>query len=68
MATDRFNRDSYRNEARQLLNQRLQREEMGDEAYDRMVKENGEGAFRKFGIAFIIVFGVAILVIAWFGW
>jgi hypothetical protein len=63
-----FDRHGFENEARRLLRERLQREEMGDEAYDRMVAENGDGAFKKFGILFIIAFGMIAAAAAWLGW
>jgi len=55
-------------DARRGLQERLQREEMGDEAYERMIAKNGDGAFKKFGIVFIVVFGVIVFGAAWLGW
>jgi hypothetical protein len=39
-----------RNEAKHLLRERLAREEMGDEAYDKMVSNHDGRAFKVFGI------------------
>jgi len=58
----------FKNEARSGLHERLQREEMGDEAYERMIAKNGDGAFRKFGIVFIIAFAAIVFGVAWLGW
>lgn len=41
---------------------------MGDEAYNRMIAENGEGAFKSFGIVFIIAFGAVVFAAVWLGW
>jgi len=64
----RFDGPGFDNEARRLLHERLQREEMGDEAYDRMIAKNRDGAFKKFGIVFIIAFGAIVFGVAWLGW
>lgn len=50
-------------EARHLLDQRLVREEMGDEAYDKMVSNNDDRAFKIFGLVFIVVLGVIFFAI-----
>jgi hypothetical protein len=55
-------------EARRLLNERLAREEMGDEAYDRMVSNNDDRAFKIFGVAFIALFAVVIFTVSWLGY
>jgi hypothetical protein len=68
MSSYRFNGPGFHNEARRLLRERLQREEMGDEAYDRMIAKNDDGAFKKFGIFFIVAFGAVVLGVAWLGW
>jgi hypothetical protein len=64
----RFDNDGYKNEARSGLNERLQRQEMGDEAYDRMIAKNDDGAFKKFGIVFIIALAVIAFAAVWIGW
>ena len=64
----RFNDGEFGNDARRLLRERLQREEMGDEAYDRMIANNGDGAFKKFGIVFIIAFGAIVFGVTWLDW
>ena len=53
------------NEAKRLLHERLAREEMGDEAYDKMVSNHDDRAFKVFGVVFIVLFAVAVLVMAW---
>ena len=56
------------NEARRLLQERLAREEMGDEAYDKMVSNHDDRAFKVFGVVFIAFFAIAVLVMAWLGY
>ena len=51
-------------EARRLLAERLAREEMGNEAYDRMVSNNDYHAFRIFGVVFIVLFAVVAFTVA----
>ena len=68
MATEKLDSSGSGRDARRLLNERLQREEMGDEAYDRMIAENGDSAVRKFGIAFIVMLGLVVLVVTGLGW
>lgn len=66
--------DEYRqmqhggNEARRLLDERLAREEMGDAAYDKMVSQADNRAFKVFGFVFIVVFGVVVLAVTWLGY
>lgn len=55
-------------EARRGLDERLAREEMGDAAYDKMVSQNGDRAFKIFGVVFIAVFAVVVLGVAWLGY
>jgi hypothetical protein len=64
----RFDNDGYKSEARSGLSKRLQRQELGDEAYDRMIAKNDDGAFRKFGIVFIVVFTAVVFGAMWLGW
>lgn len=52
-------------EARRLLDERLAREEMGDEAYEKMVSHNDDRAFKIFGVAFIVLFAVAVFAMTW---
>lgn len=63
-----FDHQGFGSEARRLLRERLQRKEMGDEAYDRMIAKNDDGAFKKFGVVFIIAFGLVVAGAAWLGW
>lgn len=49
------------------LNERLAREEMGDAAYDEQVSHADDRAFRMFGVAFIVVFGLVVLGVTWLG-
>ena len=44
------------------------REEMGDEAYDRMVSHHDDRAYKIFGLLFIVVFAAAVAGISWLGW
>ena len=60
--------DPERGEAKRLLRERLQREEMGDEAYDRMVSHHDDRAYKIFGLLFIVVFAAAVAGISWLGW
>ena len=53
-------------EARKLLHDRLQREEMGDEAYEKMISHADDRAFKIFGVAFILVFAAVVLGVIWF--
>lgn len=55
-------------EARRLLDERLAREEMGDEAYDRMVANNGDRAFKIFGIVFICLFAGVVFIVTALGY
>lgn len=55
-------------EARHKLQQRLQRQEMGDEAYDKMVSYSDDRAFRIFGLVFIALFAVVVFGMAWLGY
>ena len=52
-------------EARRLLEERLAREEMGNDAYDKMISYNDDRAFKIFGVVFIALFGVFVLFLAW---
>jgi len=56
------------NEAKRLLHERLAREEMGDEAYDKMVSNHDDRAFKVFGVVFIALCAVAVLVVSWLGY
>lgn len=56
------------NEARKLLQERFARQEMGDEAYEEMVSINDDRAFKIFGIVFIALFAVVVIVVAWLGY
>lgn len=55
-------------EARRKLHERLQREDMGDEAYEKMKSHAGDRAFRIFGLVFILLFGAAVLAVTGMGW
>lgn len=54
--------------ARKALQDRLQREQMGDEAYDAMVRSTRDRSFVVFGVIFIVAMGVLVFGIALFGW
>lgn len=68
MANYRFDNHGFTGEARHALDQRLQREEMGDEAYASMIAKNDDGPFKKFGMVFIIAFAVIAFATVWLGW
>ncbi|MGB3831489.1 MAG: hypothetical protein WA975_06465 [Mesorhizobium sp.] len=55
-------------EARRLLAERLAREDMGGEAYDRMVSNNDHRTFRIFGVVFIVLFAVVVFAVAGLGY
>lgn len=55
-------------DAKRLLHERLAREEMGDDAYDKMVSNNDDRAFKMFGAIFIVLFAIAVLAVTWFGY
>jgi len=55
-------------EAKRLLNERLARKEMGDKAWEEAVSHHDDRAFKKFGVAFIVVFAAAILGVIWLGY
>ena len=54
--------------AKRLLQQRLEREAMGDEAYKKMISYNHERGFRLFGIFFIALFAAIVFGFAWLGY
>lgn len=68
MANYRFDNHGFTGEARRGLDERLQREEMGDAAYDRMIAKHDDGPFKKFGIVFIIAFAAIAFAAVWLGW
>ena len=51
-------------DAARLLNERLARKEMGDDAYDEAASYSDDRAFKLFGIVFIVVFAAAVLGVA----
>lgn len=55
-------------EARRLLHEWLARQEMGDAAYDKMISQTDNRAFRIFGVVFIIVFAAIVFGMAWLGY
>lgn len=59
---------SSHNEARSRLQERLAREDMGDEAYEKAASYADERAFKIFGIVFIALFAAVILGLAWLGY
>lgn len=56
------------NDAKRRLEERLAREEIGDNAYDKAVSYADDRSFKLFGVVFIALFGVAVLAISWFGY
>ncbi len=55
-------------EARRRLQERLAREEMGDEAYDKAASQSDDRAFKLFGLVFIALFGLVVLGVAALGY
>lgn len=49
------------NDAKHLLQERLAREEMGDEAYDKAASHHDDRAFKIFGAVFIAAFAAVVL-------
>jgi hypothetical protein len=56
------------NEAKRLLRERLAREEMGDDVYDKMVSNHDDRAFKVVGVVFIAFFAVAVFIVAGLGY
>lgn len=56
------------NDAKRMLQERLQREEIGDAAYDKAKSCIDERAFRMFGLVFVVLFAAAVLVVTWLGY
>lgn len=54
--------------AKRLLQQRLEREAMGEEAYNKMISYNDERGFRLFGIFFILLFAAIVFGAVWLGY
>lgn len=54
-------------EAARRLQERLQRREMGDAAYEKAASWTDERAFRIFGVVFILLFAIVVLGLAWLG-
>ena len=52
-------------EAKRLLRQRLQRKEMGDEAYEKMTSYADDRAFKIFGALFIVLVAAIVLIVIW---
>lgn len=50
-------------ETRRLLDERLVRKEMGEKTYEKMVSNNDERAFKIFGVVFILMLAVIVLVV-----
>ena len=58
----------HRGDARRGLDQRLQREEMGDAEYEKMVKQTDNRGFTIFGIVFIIGFAIVAFGVTMLGY
>ena len=56
------------NEAARKLRERLTRKEIGDAAYDKAVSYADDRSFKIFGVVFIVVFAVVVLVVIWLGY
>lgn len=50
-------------DAKRLLRERLAREEMGDAAYEKMLSQNGDRAFKIAGIVFIVVLAAVVFAV-----
>ncbi len=58
----------HHGEARRGLQQRLEREEMGEAEYDKMVAQANNRGFTIFGIVFIIGFAIVAFGVTWLGY
>ena len=56
------------NEARSALNERLAREEMGDDAYEASASHGDDGRFRIVGIALMLAFAAVVLAVTLLGY
>ena len=56
------------NSARKALHDRLERERMGDKAYDEMLRSTRDRSFVVFGVIFIVVMALLVGGIALLGW
>ena len=52
---------SHHNEAEAGLRERLAREEMGDDAYEKMVAKGDDGTFKWVGLALFVIFAGVVL-------
>lgn len=55
-------------DAARKLQERLAREEMGDEAYDKAASYADDRAFKIFGVVFILVLAAVVLTVTAFGY
>lgn len=55
------------NEARSELHKRLAREEMGDEAYDRMISSGHDPAFSMSHVVVFMLVAAALFAAVWLG-
>ena len=46
-----------------MLDERLARKEMGEKTYEKMVSNNEYRAFKIFGVVFIVMLAVTVLVV-----
>lgn len=58
----------HHGDARRGLQQRLERAEMGDAEYDRMVAQTDNRGFTIFGIVFIIGFAIVAFAVTLLGY
>jgi hypothetical protein len=68
MSQFRFDARSLGRSAKRLLQQRLEREAMGDEAYNKMISHNDERGFRLFGAFYILLFAAVVCGAVWLGY
>lgn len=55
-------------EAARQLRERLARKEMGDAAWEEAASHHDDRAFKRVGIAFIVLFAVVVLGLVWLGY
>lgn len=55
------------NRARKALHDRLLREEIGDEDYQKLVSGTDDRPFKWFGLAFVLVLAVVFFGMTWLG-
>lgn len=57
-----------RGDARRLLRERLEREHVGEEAYNKMISQYDDRPFKIFGILFVLAFAIVAFGAVWMGY